>query len=158
MSGYLISIIGTVLVCAVLTALLPNGKTAGVIKGIAKLACVISIIAPIPQFISDFGDDEKNNEKITQTVIQTDKSFIQYYCEMRIDNAKQSLENEIYDKFSIVVSCDIFWQFENADNSDVDEVKITKIAVKTLENTSISSKNEIKEYVMQNYCSEVQIE
>ena len=161
MSGYLISIIGTVLVCAVLTAILPSGKTAGVIKGIAKLACVIAIISPIPQFLGEWGvrdkKNEKNTEKISQSVIQTDESFIKYYCEARISNAEDALNKEILEKFSLAVTSDISWEFADG-VCDVDSIIITKIAIKTDENTSKERKNAVKTYIVDNYGSEVQIE
>ena len=62
MNGYLISVVGTVLLCALLTAILPEGKTANLIKAVAKLACLVAIIAPVPAFLqqSSFGIIDKN--------------------------------------------------------------------------------------------------
>lgn len=162
MNGYLLSIIGTVLVCAVLTAILPSGKTSGIIKGIAKLACVIAIISPIPQFlengISSKLTNKKNTNKFAQTVIQTDESFIKYYCEMRVNNAETALNKEILEKFSMDVDSKMTWRFSNKDVYDVDEVLITSIAIKMNDEASTEMNETIKNYVTQNYCCEVYIE
>ena len=165
MNGYLLSIIGTVLICAVLTAVLPSGKTSGVIKGIAKLACVISIIAPIPNFLGNakFFDTNskkntsKNNVNFSQSVIETDELFIKYYCEMRIQNTENALNEELLEKFSLSAQSDIDWRFKGKE-CDSDEIMITKISVKLQEEGTEDLKNDVWEYLTKNYCSEVLIE
>ena len=59
MNAYVLSVIGTVLISAVLTAIIPEGKTSKVIKGIARLACVLVIVTPIVQFFVKGADLEK---------------------------------------------------------------------------------------------------
>ncbi len=166
MSGYLLSIVGTVLLSSILTAILPSGKTAGVIKGITKLACVIAIIAPIPKFLRTDSlfdmDSEKNtietDKNLSQAVIQTDDAFIKYYCEMRIQNTEKILQAEIEEKYSFSAEVDLFWQFEEENVYDTDTVMITKIIVKPKEKLSVEQKNTVKEYLTKNYCKEVLIE
>ena len=166
MNGYLLSIIGTVLICSVLTAVLPSGKTAGVIKGIAKLACVIAIIAPIPQFLGAWGDFDTNSEKnaqqthenFSQSVIQTDESFIKYYCEMRVRHTEETLNAELAEKFSVQATTDIDWRFQEESFVDSNEIVITKISVKLQEEKTLEEKNAVRDYLTKNYCSEVQIE
>lgn len=165
LNGYLLSIIGTVLVCSILTAILPSGKTHGVIKGIAKLVCVITIISPIPKFIGNWSFFDKNNKKnsgnntvnLAQTVIPTDESFIKYYCEMRVQNAEISLNEEIKEKFFITATSDITWKFQAENDIDSDTIQIVKISVK-LENGDEQTRQAVGEYLRKNYCSEVQIE
>lgn len=152
MSGYLLSVIGTVLIAALLTAIAPEGKTSGLIKAIAKSACLLAIVAPIPSYLNSGNFDEKNIGSQTifsQTVIETDEDFIKYYSEMRIRATAQALEAELKDKFSVETSVELEWTYES------DEIKITKIIVKTKngeENTVMW------EYLTKNYCSEVMIE
>lgn len=50
MSGYLLAIIGIVLLTGILSAVLPEGKTAKFIKGMTKLCCLAVILAPILGF------------------------------------------------------------------------------------------------------------
>lgn len=162
MNGYLLSIIGTVLLSSVLTVVLPSGKTAGVIKGIAKLACVIAIVAPIPKFLDFDTNGEKNTAdsgtNFTQSVIQTDESFIKYYCEMRVRSTQEALNKELAETFSVTVETELAWCFEDETEIDSDKILITKITVKPQSELSEKEKNAVWEYLTKNYCSEVLIE
>ena len=152
MNGYLLSVIGTVLIAALLTAIAPDGKTSGLIKAIAKSACLLAIVAPIPSYLNSGNSDEKNADLQTifsQTVIETDEDFIKYYSEMRIRATAQALEAELKEKFSVVASVELEWMNES------DEIKITKIIVRT-ENGEANTA--MWEYLTKNYCSEVMIE
>lgn len=152
MSGYILSVIGTVLLAALLTAIAPEGKTSGLIKAIAKSACLLAIVAPIPSYLNSGKSDEKNGDVETifsQTVIETDDDFIKYYSEMRIRAAKQALEKELKEKFLVETSVEIQWTYES------EEIKIVKIVVKT-ENGEANK--QMWEYLTKNYCSEVMIE
>lgn len=152
MNGYLLTVIGTVLIAALLTAIAPDGKTSGLIKAIAKSACLLAIVAPIPSYLHSENFDEKNGDLQTifsQTVIETDEDFIKYYSEMRIRATAQALEAELKEKFSVVASVELEWINES------DEIKITKIIVRT-ENGEANTA--MWEYLTKNYCSEVMIE
>lgn len=152
MNGYLLTVIGTVLIAALLTAIAPDGKTSGLIKAIAKSACLLAIVAPIPSYLNSGNSDEKNEDLQTifsQTVIETDEDFIKYYSEMRIRATAQALEAELKEKFSVMASVELEWTNES------DEIKITKIIVRT-ENGEANTA--MWEYLTKNYCSEVMIE
>lgn len=165
MSGYLLCIVGTVLLSAVLTAILPNGKTAGVIKAIAKLACLISIIAPIPKFLQadNFFDilNGKNPENpstnLSSVVIQTDGEFIKYYSEIRIQNTQDALEKELLEKFDTQTQITFVWEFEN-EAIDTDKIHIMQIKIDIQTDIDEKEKEEMWAYVKKNYCSEVLIE
>ena len=97
MNGYLTIIIGTVLLCAIITAILPNGKTATVIQGVAKMMCLLAIVAPIPDFLKG----KSFHKNLNKSVLKTDQSFIEYYGNMRIEQAERVVETDIQDNFSI---------------------------------------------------------
>ena len=83
MNGYLLCVIGTVLVCSILTAITPEGKTSAVIKGVARLTCILAIIAPVLSFLKT-GDvavfnDKNSQEFFLQEGIDGQVAFIQYY-------------------------------------------------------------------------------
>lgn len=155
LDGYLLAILGTVLSSAILTAIVPEGKTSGTVKSIAKLVCLLVIIAPIPKFLQmeSFFDEtsEENTETFfSQSVIETDERFINYYSEMRIRYAEQSLETEILDKYALAVDVCL--------ECATEDLKINKITVKTNKETDEEAKRVMWEYLTQNYCSEVLIE
>ena len=164
MNGYVLTVMGTVLLSAILTILVPEGKTSGIIKGVTKLACLIVIISPIPQFLKNErffdvirGESVENNEAFfEENGITTDKSFIQYYCKWRVEETQTALENELSEKFAVKVAVTIVWKFDNA--VDVNGIKITKIKIKTQGDVNQEMKSKITEYVRKTYCSEVQIE
>ncbi len=165
MNEYLLSVIGTVLLSAVLTAIMPEGKTASVIKGIARLACLLAIIAPILNFFQkgelEFAGENFSDKFFSESVIQTDEAFIKYYSEIRIEETENALEKEIHDKYAISTSVSITWEnvLKEFDNKYTDkEIKITAIHVKLKSQAEEEVKSDMWEYLTKNYCSEVLIE
>ena len=165
MSGYLFGLIGTILLSTILTALLPEGKTTGIIKGITRLACLVVILAPIPKFLQNedvFGEFlEKNAENLaenpSQNVIATDVEYIEYFRELRIRVNETALERELEDKFSVQAQVQFNWEIEPTEDGD-EEIKITRITVSLLEEINEEDENRMWEYLRKNYCSEVQLE
>lgn len=163
MSGYLLSIIGTVLLSAILTAILPEGKTAATVKNIAKIACLVVIVSPVLGIFRSLSGEEKFDENseifFSQTVIQTDEEFIKYYSEMRIQNAQAALQEELFNSFSVETDVTLFWEYTGEkEYYNVDKIKITKIYVKTENQTHEEDERAMWEYLTKNYCSEVLIE
>ena len=149
MRTYLLSVMGTVLLCALITAILPEGKTAGVIKGTAKLACLLAIVAPIPTYLKMENSTE---DFFGKSVLQVDESFIQYYGNMRIEDARELLQMEIATRFALQVVVDI-----EAD-TDTATLVLNKITVQIEERVEEEVKNSVWEYLTKTYCSEVLIE
>lgn len=149
MKEYLIAVIGTVLLCAVLTAIVPNGKTAGVIKGTAKLACLLAIVAPIPTFLNGEKTWGKN---LNKNVLQTDDAFIEYYSSMRITQAENVLQQELYDKFSVEATVSL------QAKTDSTVLEIEAITVVLTNEIDKEVQSEMCEYLTKTYCSEVLIE
>lgn len=161
MNGYLLGIIGTVLFSAVLTAILPEGKTSGVIKGVTKLACVIAIVSPVLHFFKTWDTDNVFfEENFSKSVIQTDEEYIQYYSEMRIGEAEKSLQEEMEKNFGVKGEICIDWTMDTEVivGTNVDVVKINRIHFKTDGKQSEEVVKSVWEYLTKNYCSEVQIE
>ena len=154
MNGYLLSVIGTILLSALLTAILPNGKTSAVIKAMTKLACLLVIISPVFSYIqAETGTSNRNSSKnLSQSVIQTDEAFITYYSEMRIQNAQAQLESEIKEKFDFDCKVVFAWEY------DKENIRIIKLTVQPQTELSERQNSELYEYLTKNYCSEVVIE
>lgn len=162
MNGYLVAVIGTVLISAVVTAITPDGKTAAVIKGIAKLICLLSIVAPIPRFLQMLNSDESSENSqmyFSENVIQTDEDFIKYYSEMRVHAVENALKMEIKDKFSIDASVALEWKYDTEkDDYDAEKIRILKMIVQPANEIGEEEKTAMWEYLTKNYCSEVLIE
>lgn len=165
LSGYVLSVIGTVLLCSVLTVLLPEGRTAAIIKAITRLVCVLAIVAPVLKFLqskNSFLDGTQNLQGIfSETVIETDESFIKYYSEQRIAYAQAALEEELLQNFAADTKVIFTWQTATdtyADKYPWEKIQITKIRIVNHEEQSEEVKQKMWNYVTENYCSEVQIE
>jgi hypothetical protein len=164
MSAYVLSVIGTVLLCAILNAVLPTGKTSGVIKGVARMACVVSIVMPILIFFQsgEWSIGKTFFEKdFAESVIQTDEEFIEYYSQMRVREAQLSLQKDLKSEFLVEADVQIEWTSETEEYGKIyneDKIKIVRIVVKNKEKQSEEVENAMWEYLTQNYCSEVLIE
>lgn len=165
MNGYLLSIVGTVLLSSLLTVIIPSGRTSAVIKGVAKLACVLIIVSPVLKFFQSgqFPDFSTGvlGEKFSQSVITTDESFIEYYSELRIIQAQEELEKELFDKDQAKAEISFLWEKEKEQVGkyyEREKIKITRIFVRFLEDYSQEKKSKIAQRLKEEYGSEVWIE
>ena len=165
MNEYLLSIIGIVLLSAVFTGILPDGKTAGLIKSVMRMACILAIISPIITFLRGeaFTTIGINNSKqfFPEVVIEMDSSFIHYNSEMRIAETENAIEQELFNRFLMQTDVKLLWeaQTEKVGKTEAaDIIKITQIRVKVIEQQEEEGIRQMWEYLMKNYCSEVLIE
>ncbi len=165
MNGYLLKIMGTVLLCALFTAILPDGKTSSVIKSMTRLACVLIIVAPILSFFKSgtLEDLLEGNEEdfFAQSVIREDTEFIQYYSELRVQETQKALEEELSNKYSIAAKVELYWRMEVETFADVyatENIRVEGIRVETQGEVQEEIKQEVWRYLTKNYCSEVLIE
>ena len=155
MNDYLLCVIGTVLVCSILTGIAPEGRTSAVIKGVARLSCVLAIIAPVLAFLKT-GDvsvfSDKNGQEIfLQEGIEGESAFIQYYSEMRIQQTEESLEEGLFERYAVPCAVRLEWSVE-------EEIRIERIVVALLENVGEEVKGDMRLFLVENYCEEVLIE
>jgi len=165
LSGYLLSIIGTILISSFITAILPEGKTSGIIKAITRLACILAIVSPVLQFFHAGSISvwkNKNSESIfSDAVIERTDAYINYYSEMRVEETEKAIEKEILEKYNMQTEVGLQWEFytETVKGKYIDEkIKITKLVVKTKEGQDEEVLRDMWEYLTKNYCSEVLIE
>ena len=158
MNGYLLSIAGVVILSAILSAILPSGKTSGLIKSVMRTACILAIISPIVTFFRSGAlsvSGVKNFDAIfSQSVIEQERAFIHYHSEMRIAEAEKNLEKEIFEQFSVEADVALSWELETDDGV----IKITQIRVELIEQKDGEVLKRMWEYLTKNYCSEVLIE
>ncbi|MBQ7831548.1 MAG: hypothetical protein IJ393_05705 [Clostridia bacterium] len=162
MNEYLLGVIGTILICALLTAILPQGKTSGVIKAITRMACVLAIVAPILKYLQT-GSLHSNinvDGNLTETVIETDETYIKYYSEMRIRETEKALENELAERYAVSVEVHLIWDtvMEYAGKYSAESIQIKRIEIERISEISEEKAAKMYEYLTKNYCSEVLIE
>ena len=165
MSEYLLSLIGIVLLSAILTGVLPEGKTAGLIKSVMRMVCILTIISPILTFFRSGAMStsiwKNSNAILSNEVIETDATFIHYYSEMRISETKKALEEELSKAFNVNCEAELVWTTEPESigkNTTIEVIKITQIRIKMMEQLEEEVIREMWEYLTKNYCSEVLIE
>ena len=161
MKEYLLCVIGVVLLSALITMFLPEGKTSSTIKGVAKMLCLLCILSPIPQMLKGLQGNTNSPEKDTEGdletfVIDTDESFIKYYSQMRIQNAERLLEGEILEDYGVSCLVKITWEF-NEEIYDTDSIKIQSVQI-SCENATEETAMRIKQDLKERYLLEVQIE
>ena len=164
MSGYVIGVIGTVLISSILIMLVPDGKCASMIKGMTKLACLIVLIAPIPKLLGEEnffdvfrGETTENTDSFFKdSGINADEPFIEYYCTLRVLQTQTALEKELNEEFDVAVTVELDWEFVG--ETDVDGLKITKITVKPNQTVKEEVQRKMCAYLTETYCSEVLIE
>lgn len=165
MNGYLLGVIGTVLLSAIITAILPEGKTMGTVKAITRLACIISIISPILRFFKT-GEMERlssknSSEFFAQSVIESDLAFIQYYSEMRIAETERALKDEIKEKYGIDADVTLIWSARKENVGDLYEaerIQIVQIKIRLNKQSDEEVIEKMWNDLSKNYCSEVLIE
>ena len=162
MNEYLLGVIGTILICALLTAILPQGKTSGVIKAITRMACVLAIVAPILKYLQTGSLHSNINVEgnFTETVIETDETYIKYYSEMRIRETEKALENELAERYAVSVEVHLIWDtvMEYAEKYSAESIQIKRIEIERISEISEEKAAKMYEYLTKNYCSEVLIE
>ena len=156
MNGYLLGVIGTVMLSALLTAITPEGKSSGVIKGVCKLVCVLAIVAPVLNFFQ--GGDRKNSKIVetffAQSGIDTDENVIKYYSELKVSQSENCLEEELFKEFGLETEVVYFWETEER----TEKIRVTCINVKIKGGYEEEVSKSMWEYLTKNYCSEVLIE
>lgn len=151
MSAYLLSVVGVVLISAVFATVLPEGKTATLVKGVTKLCCLSVILTPILLF---FQKDGKNDEKVSlflsETVIERDEIFINYCSEKRIANAETLLEKAIFEEYGVITDATILWEYVEGGN----EIAVTAIEIGANGLTG-ETLDKLAAFVRENYGCEV---
>ena len=165
MSAYLLSVIGTVVLSTLFTAILPEGKTSALIHSVMRMACILAIVAPIIAFFHggtySFAQGEKSSEFFVQTGIEADSSFIHYYSEMRIAQTEQALAREISERFGLNTTVALSWRLTEdtvAGRYECKDVEITQIRVKMIKAEDEEVLEKMWKFLTENYCSEVLIE
>ena len=87
MSGYIVSIIVTTFLIALISFILPSGSTAKYVKSVLSMVLVVVIVSPLIKFSSQNFD--VNNIFSSQNVyLQTD--FLDYVLEEKVDNLSKN--------------------------------------------------------------------
>lgn len=165
MSEYLLRVIGAVILSAMMVAVFPNGKTAGIMKAVSRLVCILAIISPVLRFFQSgtfaWQEGENSTEIFTQTVIESENAFIEYYSEMRIRETERGVESELLEKYGMEAKVSLTYEYQEELVKELyveKKIKITAIRVTPTQPVDEEVLKGMWEYLTKNYCSEVLIE
>ncbi len=156
MSGYLLGIIGTVLLAALVTGIAPKGKTADAVKGTAKVVCLIAIVSPVLHFFVQEGNLEVFFEN---SVIETDALFIEYCREKRIESAQAALEKTLEEEFGGAFEVTLVWSsYETQEGFyEAEQIKIEKVCVQAETPLEEEMLFKIEKYIETGYACEAEV-
>ena len=107
------------------------------------------------------GESKNTGEIFSQTGIQTDGEFIQYYCEFRIKETQEKLREEIAEKFQIQTQITFVWEIQEDKVAGLylsENLFIREAQILCLEQASESLKERIADYVKNTYGCGVRVE
>ncbi len=164
MNGYVLSVIGTVLLSAILAAILPEGKTAVTVKGVMKCACVLIIVTPVLSFFQSNDEILVSNSYLNgyfeKIGLIEDSRFIQYVSTERVKYAQECLEKELLKEYSAKVRITLEWREEERilEGYKTTAIKIEKISVQGIDKDNQKLRKDVLEYLTKHYCEEVLLE
>ena len=155
MSDYLLSVVGIVFLSSMINAIIPEGKTSGMVKSVVKLLCILVILTPFAKIMQN--DGLSLEDYFSKSVIKIDENFIEYCSEKTILTAQTQMEKEILDEFETQTSVRLEWVYDAADKENSamqNRIKITCIYIEA----PIENQSQIQEYLVQRYGCKVVME
>lgn len=101
MQAYILSVAGAVLLSAVVSILVPDGKLAPLIRGMCKLITLILLVSPVVSLFrgTAFSLDEAEYSE--------DSDFLGVCAEMAEQNNERSVESWLMEEYGIVGEADV---------------------------------------------------
>ena len=117
MSGYVLSILGIVLLGVIIDVIIPSGNINKYIKSVFSIFVVAVIISPVVNFLSN-----KNGIELDYDNYEMDKQLIEYIFEKRAKNEENKIE--IYFKENGLDKIDINLNY-SINNNELDYISCT---------------------------------
>lgn len=109
MREYVLGVCGAVLISALVTLLLPEGKTGKFIHGILKLFCLVVILVPLLAFFKNFSLSSGGSTESSMTL---DENFIEYAAQERAESDGKALKSELEQIYKVVVKVRVVWEID----------------------------------------------
>ena len=108
MKAYILSIVGVILLTAVITIIAPHGKMEKFLKGTAKLVVLGALIAPIAGFLTE------KVPSLSTAEIGTDTAYLEYCAECYADASKAKNELGWEAQRGIAEMCEDSWRWQSS--------------------------------------------
>ena len=109
MQAYILGVCGAVVISALITILLPEGKTGKFIGGILKLFCVAVMLLPVPALLQEVGVTGGGSGG----EMPLDEAFIEAVFSRRAEEEEEALEGKIDEEVGVTACVDILWECED---------------------------------------------
>ena len=125
MSGYILSILGIVLLGVIIDVIVPSGSINKYIKSVFSIFVVAVIISPVIKFISN-----KNGIKLNYSNYEMDKKLIEYIFEKRTENEENKIEKYLQEEGFDKVDININFSINNNELEYIScEINLTKLVI-----------------------------
>ena len=121
MQGYILAVCGAVILSALITILMPEGKIGKFINGILKLFCVAVMLLPLPSALQKIG--AIGMPEGTEASLPLDTEFIEAMFESRAREQQNKIQTELEEEYEITVDIQVLWE-RNAYEYVVPQVKV----------------------------------
>lgn len=107
MSAYILSICGAVIISALVTIIMPEGKLGKFINGILKIFCVFIMLVPIVNWVSSLKIGDFKGESVAQ--VSLDEEYLNYFFQKQADSFSEEIREFVEKEFSLEASVVTDW-------------------------------------------------
>lgn len=109
MQGYILAVCGAVILSALVSILLPEGRIGKFVSGMLKVFCVLVMLLPLYELISGLSAPEAETGS-TQSSIELDESFIDGMFAERARVQEDELALALSQDPGVCVSAEVLWK------------------------------------------------
>jgi len=111
MSSYILSVCGAVIISALVSIIMPEGKTGKFINGIVKIACVLIMVSPIISWVYKLKGEK--SQSVNNIKVDIDDDFLNYFNNVKAEELEKDIKKIIENQYDIEVFVEIDWQISN---------------------------------------------
>ena len=109
MQGYILAVCGAIILSALVSILLPEGRIGKFIGGIMKVFCVLVMLLPLYELVSGLSAPEPE-EGATESSVELDEDFIDGMFAERAQAQAEDLELALAEDPGIAVCAEVLWE------------------------------------------------
>lgn len=111
MSSYILSVCGAVIISALVSIIMPEGKTGKFINGIVKITCVLIMVSPIISWVYKLKGEK--SQSVNNIKVDIDDDFLNYFNNVKAEELEKEIKKIIENQYDIEVFVEIDWQISN---------------------------------------------
>lgn len=128
MKSYVLSIVGAVLLSAVMSMIIPNGKIGKHIQGVGKLLVVLFLISPIITFIHDRTFSFQEGD------LKYDQSYLETSAVLASEREAERIKIRIEEEYSIEIQVAVTRSADGSYRLEKILVKVVDFGINDLKN------------------------